>query len=159
MTEEKVQLTGDWLTVSEVLKEHASGFAAHGYELRRTTIGGSEKIRLFPIFELRNSRIRTSIDISFSVADQRRGGGFIVLIVRVDNRKMDVLDFMKEHGLTKYDGRDLTEIFRYRDPQTNIRQFAERFFSTLLALMDKELNPYVKGYRFEETPIDWQGQK
>ena len=43
--------------------------------------------------------------------------------------------------------------------QTNIRQFAERFFSTLLALMDKELNPYVKGYRFEETPIDWQGQK
>jgi len=153
VTEEKVQLTGDWLTVSEVLKEHASGFAAHGYELRRTTIGGSEKIRLFPIFEMCNSRIRTSIDISFSVADQTRGGGFIVFIVRADNRKMDVLDFLKEHG------RDLTEIFRYRDSQTNIRQFAERFFSTLLALMDKELNPYVKGYRFEETPIDWQGQK
>ena len=153
MTEEKVQLTGDWLTVSEVLQEHAPGFAAHGYELRRITIGGSEKIRLFPLFELRNSRIRTSIDISFSVADRARGGGFIVLIVRVDNRKMDVLDFLKEHG------QDLTDIFRYRDPQTNIRQFAERFFSTLLALMDKELNPYVKGYRFEETPIDWQGQK
>jgi hypothetical protein len=67
---------------------------------------------------------------------------------------MDVEDHFK---LQKHE--ELTTAFRYRDPKTNVRNFADSFFRALLDLFDKELKPVVDRGLFEETPVDWMGYR
>lgn len=94
------------------------------------------------------------IYISFFAAARGLNGGFTVLIVRPENRKLDVEDCIEKHGRET-----LTGLLTYRDPATNLHSFADTFFRMLVRLFDSDLKPILEGKVFEETPIDWMGYK
>jgi len=67
---------------------------------------------------------------------------------------LDVKTYLKLHGRE-----ELTKLFRYRDPKTDVGRFADSLFQMLVGLFDQELKSIIEGETFEETPIDWQGYK
>jgi hypothetical protein len=154
MNQAEVALTGDFATVNEVVRQHAPGFATRGFELTGVTLEGSPRLQRFPVFHFLNSRTRMRIDVSFFADARRQKGGFTVLIIRPVNRKLDVEDYLKLHGRE-----ELSKSFSYREPNTDVRGFAESFFRMLGGLLDEDLKPIVDGKVFEETPIDWMGYK
>lgn len=147
-------LSGDEATVNEIVQQHASEFAAHGFDLTEVTLKGSEETVRSLDFNFLNERTAMSIDISFFAAVRGLNGGFNVSIFGPDNRMLFVDDFLKKHGREA-----LTEFFTYRDPATNLHSFADTFFRVLVGLLDSDLKPILEGEVFEETPIDWMGFK
>jgi hypothetical protein len=147
-------LVGDDSVVNEVVHQHAPGFAAHGFEFKEVTLEGSQALGRFPVFHFLNEQTRMRIDLSFSAAAQGLNGGFNVLIIKPENRKLDVEDYLKAH-----EREALTKFFTYRDPATNVRSFADLFLQMLVGLLDRDLKPIIDGQAFEETPIDWMGYK
>lgn len=147
-------LSGDDATVNEVVQQHTSSFAAHGFNFKEATLEGSQELGRFPVFHFLNEQTAMRIDISFCAAARGLNGGFTVLIIKPVNQKLDVEDYLTEHkreALTKY--------FTYRDPATDIRGFADTFLRMLVGLIDRDLKPILEGKIFEVTPIDWMGYK
>jgi hypothetical protein len=148
-------LTGDFAIVRDIVRQHTGEFITHGFELVNVTlVPGSSKIQTSPVFEFLNRRTGMTIRISFSAAHDGLNGGFGVRIIKPVRRRLNVEDYLKLHGrggLTKY--------FRYRDPKTDVRSFAESFLQMLSGLLDEDLKPILDGKTFEETPIDWMGYK
>lgn len=147
-------LSGDDATVNEVVQQHSSSFAAHGFDFKELTLDGSQELGRFPIFHFLNERTAMRIDISFCATAKGLNGGFNALIIKPVNQKLDVEDYLKEHGREA-----LTKFFTYRDPATNVRSFADTFLQMLVGLLDRDLKPILEGKIFEETPIDWMGYK
>jgi hypothetical protein len=147
-------LSGDDTTVNEVVHRYTSGFAAHGFDFKEVTLEGSQELGRFPIFHFLNERTAMRIDIAFCAAAKGLNGGFTVLIVKPVNQKLDVEDYLKEHGREA-----LAKFFTYRDPSTNVQSFADTFMQMLAGLLDRDLKPIIEGKTFEETPIDWMGYK
>jgi hypothetical protein len=149
-----LELTGDDSVVNEVVQQHAPGFSARGFDFKEVTLEGSQELGRFPVFHFLNERTAMAIDISFCAAAKGLNGGFTVLIIKPVNRKLDVEDYLKEHGREA-----LTRFFTYRDPATNLRNFADEFLRMFVGLLDRDLKPILVGKTFEETPIDWMGYK
>jgi len=147
-------LTGDDSVVNEVIHQHAPAFAAHGFEFKEVTLEGSQELGRFPVFHFLNEHTAMGMDISFCAAVRGLNGGFTVLIIKPVNLKLDVEDYLKEHGREA-----LTKFFTYRDPATNVRTFADTFLVMLAGLLERDLKPILDGRIFEETPIDWMGYK
>jgi hypothetical protein len=147
-------LAGDDATVNEVIRRHASAFAAHGFELNEVTREGSVELGRFPVFHFLNERTAMRIDISFCAATRGLNGGFTVLIIKPVNQKLDVEDYLKTH-----ERKTLTKFFTYRDPETDVRGFTDTFLQMLGGLLDRDLKPIIDGETFEVTPIDWMGYK
>lgn len=154
MNPSEIVLTGDYAIVSEVVRQHAPSFATYGFEFTGASLEGSPKLEQFPDFHFLNKRAGMQIHVSFSAARAGRSGGFVALIENPVNRKLDVEDFLKLHGRD-----ELTKFFTYRDPNTDVRSFADSFFHMLSALLDTDLKPILDGKTFEETPIDWMGYR
>jgi hypothetical protein len=147
-------LTGDDAIVNEVVHQHATEFAVHEFEFKEVTLEGSQELGRFPVFHFLSERTAMRMDISFCAAVKGLNGGFTVLLIKPVNRKLDVEDYLKEHGREA-----LTKYFTYRDPATNVRSFADMFLVMLVGLLERDLKPILEGRTFEETPIDWMGYK
>lgn len=147
-------LTGDDSIVNEVIHKHAPAFAACGFEFKEVTLEGSQELVRFPIFHFLNEHTAMGMDISFCAAAGGLNGGFTALIIKPVNHKLDVEDYLKEHGREA-----LTKFFTYRDPATDVRTFADTFLVMLAGLLERDLKPILDGRIFEETPIDWMGYK
>jgi hypothetical protein len=154
MNQVEVALTGDYAVVNEVVRQYGPRFATHRFELTGVTLEGSPKLQPFPVFHLLNKQSGMRIDISFFAATGGLNGGFTVLILKPGNRKLDVEDYLKLHGRE-----EPTNFFRYRDPITDVRSFANSFLQMLCGLLDEDLKPILDGKIFEETPIDWMGYR
>ncbi|MGA3045469.1 MAG: hypothetical protein ABSD67_02530 [Terracidiphilus sp.] len=154
MNFDALELAGDDAIVNDVVLLHSFDFATHGFNFKEVTLEGSQELERFPIFHFLNERTRMKIDISFCAATRGLNGGFTVLIIRPGNQKLDVEDYLKEHGREQ-----LTKYFTYRAPAANVRDFADTFLMMLAGLLDRDLKPIIEGKTFEETPIDWMGYK
>lgn len=154
MTQQHVSLTGDSAIVAAAINARAPELLARGFEFVSTTLEGSPKTGQFPSFNFVNRKTGLQLTISFSPAPQGLNGGFIVLITKPVNRKLDVEEYLKRRGR-----KDLESVFTYRDPATDIRKFAESFVDALTRALDAELRPVLEGKVFEETPIDWGGYR
>jgi hypothetical protein len=149
-----VALTGEFAIVDQAVREHASCFSRHGFQLTGVTLPGSARLPRFPVFHFQNKRTFMDINVSFYAAPGRPNRGFNVLIVKPVNRKLNLEDYLKLHGRD-----DLAERFSCPDLTVDLREFAEAFLDMLCGLLDKELQPILEGKTFEETPIDWMGYK
>lgn len=147
-------LSGDDAVVNEVVHQYSAAFAAHGFDFKEVTLEGSQKLGRFPVFHFLSDRTAMRIDISFCAAVKGLNGGFTVLIIKPVNQKLDVEDYLKAHNREM-----LTPYFTYRDPSTNVRNFADTFLRMFTGLLDRNLKPVLDGRAFEETPIDWMGYK
>lgn len=154
MTQVDGALTGDFATVNEIVHEYTGEFAAIGYEYTETTWEGSPKLLRYLVFKFKNKRTGMVIDIAFFPAQQGRNGGFVVTIIKPVNHVLNVEDYLKLHGPG-----ELRQFFTYRDPNTDVREFAQAFLRTLGGLLRKELAPVLLGKIWEDTPIDWMGYK
>ena len=154
MNQVEAALTDEYAIVRDALYQHLAEFAAYGFEFVGATLEGSLELERFPMFRFRNQRTGMAIAISFFAARDGLNGGFTALLIKPVNRKLDVEDYLKLHGRE-----ELSKYFRYRDPKTDVRAFADAFFQMLCDLLGKELQPILTGKTFEETPIDWQGYK
>jgi hypothetical protein len=144
----------EFAVVDEVVRVYASEFEARGFVLTNTTVEGSPRSLVFRVFHFANSQAGLDLTVSFFPASDGLRGGFNAMIVKPENRKLVVLDYLERHGRT-----DLPALFTYDDPATDLRRFTESTIRTLLGLLDNELKPVVQGKTFEETPIDWGGYK
>lgn len=147
-------LTGDFAIVNDVLRECRPELSSLGFEYVVTEWGGSPKLRQYPVFKFRKKRTNMELGILFSLAGQGLNGGFVATITKPKNHLLDVKDYLRLHG-----HEDSTRLFSYRDPNTDIRVFAQDFCRTLLGVMRSELAPVLDGKIWEDTPIDWQGYK
>ncbi|TXT27315.1 MAG: hypothetical protein FD134_66 [Gallionellaceae bacterium] len=154
MNKTEVTLTGDGAIVGEVVREHSFIFAKHGFELKEISLGGNQELGLYSVFHFFNKRTGMEIRVAFDSAREGLNGGFSVMIIKPVNRKLDVEDFLKLHG---YD--ELTKFFTYRDPKTDICNFANSFLNVFCELLDTNLKPILDSKTFEETPIDWMGYR
>src|ERR1035438_5097968 len=102
-------LAGDDAVVYEVVRGYVPTLAAYGFDFTGVGIGGSPKLQRFPIFQMLAKRTETRIDISFYASTRGLNGGFTVLIIKPVNQKLNVEDYLKQHGHG-----DLTKFFRYR---------------------------------------------
>lgn len=147
-------LAGDFAIIGEIVQQHADDFTAHGFELSEITWKGSDKLGRNPVFKFLNQRTGITIRISFFPAKNGLNGGFVVMILKSANHRLDVEDYLKTHGRD-----ELTKFFTYRAPNTDVRAFAQAFFQTLGGLLNRELAPILRGETWEDTPIDWMGYK
>jgi hypothetical protein len=154
MIQGDLSFTGDFAIVNEAVRRYTPGFSAHGFQLTGVTLEGSAKLQRFPVFHFLNERTAMGIDISFISAAGGLNGGFTVLLIKPENRKLDVEDYLKSHGRE-----GLTKFFTYRAPATDVRGFADTFLQMFVGLLDRDLKPILEGKTFEETPIDWMGYK
>jgi hypothetical protein len=146
--------SSEFAVVDEIVRAHASDFAARGFVLTNATVEGSPRLFPFLVFHFSNNQAGLDLDVSFFPASDGLNGGFNAMIVKPRNRKLVVLDYLKRRGRS-----DLPGLFTYNDPATDLRRFAESTVRTLIGLLDNELKSIVEGKTFEETPIDWQGYK
>ena len=153
MNQNQLPLTGDSAIVADVIRKRAPDLLTRGFEFTRTTLEGSKKTVECAVFHFENKKNGLRLNISFSAAAQGLNGGFVALITKPVNRKLDVEDYLKRRG------RNVDAFFSYRDPTTDVRFFAESFVDTLIGALDSELRPVVEGKTFEETPIDWGGYR
>ncbi len=144
----------EFAVVDEVVRAHAPEFAARGFVLTNATLEGSPRSLVALVFHFSNHQAGLELTVSFFPASDGLNGGFNAMIIKPRNRKLVVLDYLERRGRS-----DLPELFRYDDPATDLRRFAESTIRTLVGLLDDELKPIVEGKTFEETPIDWQGYK
>ena len=154
MNQNQPALSGDSALVSEVIKTRAPKLLARGFEFTGTTLEGSSKLGQFPVFHFLHKKSGLRLSISFSPAEQDLNGGFIVLITKPVNRRLDVEDFLKRKGRTSVE-----PFFTYRNGGTDVRRFAEALLDVLDSAFDTELKPVLEGKTFEETPIDWGGYR
>ncbi len=126
-------LTGDFGIVHEVVGQYTPEFAARGFAFKGITLEGSPELQRFPVFHFLNERTPMGIDISFFAAVNGLNGGFVVLLIKAGNHKLDVEDYLKEHGREA-----LIRFFTYRDPATDVRTFADTFLKMLIGLFDRE---------------------
>jgi hypothetical protein len=93
------------------------------------------------------------LDISFFPACYGRSGGFNAFLIRPDNHKLSVKEYLNRHGFE-----EAAKVFTYREPM-DVRVFADMFFQTIVRLLKDDLRPFVEGNTWEDTPIDWMGYK
>jgi hypothetical protein len=142
----------EFAVVNEVIRAHASEFAARGFTLTNVTMNPSQLIRSI-VFHFTNDRAAPRLSVSSFLGRAGLKRGFNAMISTPDNRKLNVHDFLVRHGRSDM-ARLLTE-----DAPTDVRAFSESSVRMLIDLLDNELKPIVEGKTFEETPIDWQGYK
>jgi len=155
VNEVEANLTGDDAVVSKLIHLYGPRFASHGLEfvgvvLKKTVL--SEQA--FPSFHFQSQRTGLQVEISFSSATKDLNGGFLVWIIKPVERLLNLEDYLKLHGRE-----ELTKMFAYRDPATDVRNFADSFLQMLCTLFDNDLKAILDGTTFEETPIDWMGYK
>jgi hypothetical protein len=147
-------LAGEFAIVDQVVRQHAPDLAVLGFDFSGVTLENSPPLQGYAIFHFLNKHTGMTIEISFFRAREGRNGGFTVLIVSPGNRKLSIKEYLRLHGFE-----DLTKRFIYRDPSTDVRDFADSFLQMLVELLHKDLRPIIEGKAWEETPIDWMGYK
>ena len=148
-----IPFTGDYAIVADVLRRRASVLGNKGFDFVDAVLQKSSVIE-HSIFRFMNKRTRMEIRVSFAPASAGLNGGFGVFITKPVDRRLNVEDYLKKHNKA-----ELTKHFTYRDPATNILDFAESFLDILEKLFDTDLRPILDGTFFEETPIDWGDYK
>jgi hypothetical protein len=154
MTQVDMPITGDYQTVNNIVGEHAGEFFKHGFELGEVKWEGSTALGYFLVFHFVNQRTNMDIRIAFFPAEKGLNGGFTVMILNPAKHRLTVTDYLKLHG-----HEEPTRAFTYRDPNTDVRVFAQEFFRTLGELLRNELAPILEGKVWEDIPIDWMGYK
>jgi hypothetical protein len=154
VTQPNPPLTGSFAVVGDSVHQHLDEFARHGFKLSSVVWRGSDKLGRYPIFKFLNQRTGMAMRISFFPAQNGLNGGFVTMILKPVNHRLDVEDYLKMHAKS-----ELTRFFTYRDPNADLRVFAHAFLQMLDGLMAKELMPVLEGKVWEDTPVDWQGYK
>ena len=154
MSNDDFVLAGDYAIVGDVVNQHRAGFEAKGFEFSSLSLEGTLKMGRYPCFHFLNKRTGMWIHVSFSAANAGLNGGFVVSIEEPGNRSLNIKDFLKLNGRD-----ELIKFFTYRDPDTDVRSFADYFLLMLLGLFETDLKPILAGKTFEETPIDWMGYR
>jgi hypothetical protein len=144
-------LTGDSAVVNEVVREHAADFSVYGFDFDKVTWEGSRELGYYPVFEFANRPTGMVISIAFSSAENGRTSAFVLLIIKPGNHKLNLKTYLKLHGRE--------DLFTFRDPQEDIRSFAQNFFEMLDRLFRSDLAPILQGEIWEDTPVDWMGYK
>lgn len=148
-----IPLKGDYAVVADVLRRRASVLGNKGFDFVDTALQKSAVME-HAMFRFLNKRTGMEIRVSFAPASAGLNGGFGVLITKPVDLRLNVEDYLKKHNKP-----ELTKHFTYRDPATDIRDFAESFLDLLEKLFNTDLKPIVDGTLFEETPIDWGDYK
>jgi hypothetical protein len=154
MSDLEVDLQGEYAIVNQVMRLYSDKFAAQGFEHDRVKLEASRVLPMVLSFRFWNKRTLMNMDISFFPAREGLNGAFSIHFEKHVNRMLNVADYLKLHGRE-----DLTKFFRYRDPKTDVRHFADSLLQILIGLFGTDLKPIIEGKTFEETPIDWQGYK
>lgn len=92
-------------------------------------------------------------ELSFTEAKDGLNGHFTACLSHSKSH-LYVEDYLK---LRNRDS--LSEFSKYRDPNTDIRKFAETYLQKLLEVFRTDLKPILDGEPFESTPVDWGDYK
>jgi|SRR5579884_142608 len=140
--------------VTKLVESHLHIFQKHGFNYEQSKIinfraSGNMLTMLFS-----NKITGMQIDLNFAHAANGFNGGFLLYIINIEGKRLNVGKYLLLHGLTKE-----RLLFTYTENVPDFEKYCETFLSMLDQLLSGELKPIIDGKKWEDIPFDWGDYK